>query len=129
MHILSVYVMHVFIVSFTPKTAVLFPNDNVTFICNETNFRVWIINETDNFIPNDQLVNIAGVSSDNGTMLIITQSLNNTLYGCAILQSDGGFIIDTGILYLASMYCIHVYMHINVRMCVCMYGRVQKKLT
>ena len=95
--------MHVFIVSFTPKTAVLFPNDSVTFICNETNFRLWIINETNNRVANDKLVNIAGVSSDNGKMLIITQSLNNTPYGCGILQSDGAFITDTGILYVASM--------------------------
>ena len=103
LYILSVYVMHVFTVSFTPKTAVLFPNDSVTFICNETNFRVWIINETNNRVTNDELVNVTGVSSDNETMLIITQSLNNTLYGCAMLQSDGGFIEDTGILYVASM--------------------------
>ena len=91
----------------------MFPNDSVTFICNETSFRVWIINETDNLILNSELPNIDGVSS-NGTKLIITQSLNNTLYGCAIVQSDGGFITDTGILYVASTYvCMHlcVYVH------------------
>ena len=111
----------------------MFPNDNVTFICNETNFRVWIINETNNRLVNDELVNIAGVSSDNGTMLIITQSLNNTLYGCAMLQSDGGFISDTGILYLASTYvCMYVCMYMCTSLAsrcffICV-GAVKKRL-
>ena len=96
------YLIHVFTVSFTPKTAVLFPNDSVTFTCNETSFRFWIINETSNILQNSDLQNIDGVSSDNGTMLFVTQSINNTLYGCAIAQGDGTFITDTGILYVAS---------------------------
>ena len=89
-------------VSFRPKTAILFPGGNVIFTCNQTSFRFWIINETVNRITDDELLNITGVSS-NGTMLIITQSVNNTLYGCAIAQFQGGFITDTGIVYVASM--------------------------
>ena len=90
-------------VSFRPKTAILFPGGNVIFTCNQTSFRFWIINETDNIVPNHDLLNINGVTS-NGTMLIITQSVNNTLYGCAIALPGGDFITDTGIVYVASMY-------------------------
>ena len=91
-----------FVVSFTPKTAVLFPGDNVTFTCNDTSRVVWLINDTYTRVAANELLSIDGVSS-NGAMLIITQSAINTLYGCAILQ-NGEFISDTGIVYVASTY-------------------------
>ena len=35
-----------------------------------------------------------------GNMLIVTESANNTLYGCGIVV-DPDFISDTGVVYLA----------------------------
>ena len=84
----------------------MFPGGNVTFTCNDTN-RLWLINDTatrrtDNELPD-------GVSSNGpgSTMLIITQSANNTLYGCGVVLL-GDFVIDTGIVYVASMY-VRIY--------------------
>ena len=118
-----------FTVFFTPETAVLFPGGNVTFTCNETDLnRLWIINDTVNRRTDDELQTIDGVSSNGlgSTMLIITQSANNTLYGCVLLQ-NGTFISDTGIVYVASTYvcmciyicmymqgCMYVHMHMHV---------------
>ena len=113
--------LYFFTVLFTPDTAVLFPGGNVTFTCNETDLnRLWIINDTVNRRTDDELLNIDGVSSNGlgSTMLIITQSANNTLYGCAILQ-NGEFISDTGIVYVASTYRVCVYACSYVRMYIC----------
>ena len=99
----------VLIVSFTPKTAVLFPGGIVTFTCNSSeNF--WVVNETTSFIDDVEIERINGLSVVDGDnpMLIVTQSANNTLYGCGIFS--GSFIVDTGILYVAGMY---TYMHKN----------------
>ena len=104
-----------FVVSFTPKTVVLFPGGNVTFTCNDTS-RVWIIGDIGTRRSDSELLLIDGVSS-NGSMLIITQSVNNTLYGCTIVQ-DGEFITVTGIVYVASVYvCMYIYVFTSI----CMY--------
>lgn len=97
--------MHlVVVVSFTPETGVLFPGGNVTFTCNITLGRIWIVGDiltrkTDNELPD-------GLMAD-GNMLIITESANNTLYGCGV-SSGQNFFNDTGRVYLAGnliMYC------------------------
>ena len=97
-----------FTVSFTPKTAVLFPGGNVTFTCNDTN-KLWLINDTATRKDDLELQQIDGISSGGPgfTMLIITQSANNTFYGCGIV-SGGQFVTDTGIVYVASTN-VHMY--------------------
>ena len=87
------------IVSFTPETAVLFPGGNVTFSCNITIGRFWIINDTTTFKSSGELPD--GVMAD-GNMLIVTESANNTLYGCGLFV-DPNPVIDTGIVYLAGI--------------------------
>ena len=120
-----------FTVLFRPETAVLFPGGNVTFTCNETDLnRLWIINETVNRRTDAELLNIEGVSSNGlgSTMLIITQSANNTLYGCALFKNST-FIEDTGIVYVASTYiCISIYvcMYIHTYRGVCIHMHVCK---
>ena len=93
-----------FTVSFTPKTAILFPGGNVTFVCNDIT-KLWIINDTDTRLADDELPAIDGITSTGPQLLtlVITQSANNTLYGCGVV-TFGGFIIDTGVVYVASMY-------------------------
>ncbi|XP_065912339.1 uncharacterized protein [Dysidea avara] len=88
------------IVSFTPETAVLFPGGNVTFSCNITIGRFWIINDTTTFKSSGELPD--GVMAD-GNMLIVTESANNTLYGCGLFV-DPNPVIDTGIVYLADQW-------------------------
>ena len=70
----------------------------MTFTCNDTN-RVWVINDITNRKGDNELP--AGVMAV-GRMLIVTDSANDTLYGCAIIFG-GDFVTDTGILYLAGM--------------------------
>lgn len=71
----------------------------MTFTCNESN-RAWIIGSPTIRRGDDELPD--GLMAD-GRMLIVSESANNTLYGCAIV-SRGEFIIDTGILYLAGKF-------------------------
>ncbi|XP_065897929.1 adhesion G protein-coupled receptor L3-like isoform X2 [Dysidea avara] len=87
------------IVSFTPETAVLFPGGNVTFSCNITIGRFWIINVTTTRVASGELPD--GLMAD-GNMLIITESANDTLYGCGVIV-DPNVFIDTGIVYLAAV--------------------------
>lgn len=68
----------------------------MTFTCNDSN-RAWVIDSPTNRKGDDELP--VGVMSD-GNILIVTESANDTLYGCAIL-SGGEFVSSTGILYLA----------------------------
>ena len=94
-----------YVVSFTPKTAVLFPGGNVTFTCNHGN-NFWIIRNIDRRLDDMEVEAIDGLSlNDDGDdpMLIVTQSDNNTLYGCGVFINSV-FITDTGILYVAGMY-------------------------
>ena len=93
------FMLGIFTVTFTPKAAVLFPSGNVIFTCNDSN-SFWVINETANRLDDVEVEMINGLSVD-GAMLIITQSANNTLYGCGIFT--GTFFTDTGILYVAGM--------------------------
>ena len=93
----------IFIVSFTPKTAILFPNGNVTFMCNDAN-KFWVINDTNTRITDNELAAIDGVTSTGPQLLtlVITQSANNSLYGCGVITM-GDFVSDTGVVYVASM--------------------------
>ena len=99
----------IFIVSFTPKTAVLFPGGTVTFMCNVVN-KFWLINDTTIRLTDNELRSINGVTSTGPQLLtlVITQSANNTLYGCGVPMS-GRFVTDTGVVYVAGM-------HIHTRM-------------
>lgn len=92
-----------FTVSFTPKTAILFPGGNVTFVCNDPQ-KFWIINDTDTRRTDNELAAIDGVTSTGPQRLtlVITQSANNTLYGCGVVLL-GDFISATGVVYMASM--------------------------
>ena len=92
----------------------MFPGGNVTFTCNDTN-RLWVINDTATRVTDNEILNIDGVSSNGpGTaILIISQSANNTLYGCGIVLL-GDFVSDTGIVYVASMYILYMYVHMYV---------------
>ncbi|XP_065912387.1 receptor-type tyrosine-protein phosphatase S-like isoform X2 [Dysidea avara] len=85
------------IVSFTPETAVLYPGGNVTFTCNITIGRFWLVNDTTTRKSSTELPD--GVLAD-GNMFIVTESANNTLYGCGVIV-DPDVFIDTGIVYLA----------------------------
>ena len=112
---ISWYVL-ILIVSFTPKTAVLFPGGNVTFMCNNSN-NFWIVDDVGRRLDDSEVERIDGLSViDDGddAMLFITQSDNNTLYGCGIFLDT--FILDTGILYVAGTYvCIYsTYMHMSI---------------
>ena len=115
---------HFSTVSFTPETAILFPGDNVTFTCNDTN-KLWLINDTATRKDDLELQQIDGISSGGPgfTMLIITQSANNTLYGCGII-SGGRFVTDTGIVYVASTNvhtCSIIVMQTVLECSLCMY--------
>ena len=61
----------------------------------------WVVNETGNRLDHTEFQNINGLDV-NGSMLIVTQSANNTLYGCGVF--NGSFFFDTGILYVAGKY-------------------------
>ena len=91
-----------FLVAFIPKLAVLFPGEDVTFTCNITVGRLWLINDTTTRKLSNELP--AGLSTS-GTMLIVTNSANDTLYGCGfVLIAPNGtevFLHSTGILYVA----------------------------
>ena len=114
-HCPSAFFIHT--VSFTPKTAVLFPGSNVTFMCNDSN-KLWIINSTIRK-GDDEIALINGITSTGpmNTTLIITESANNTLYGCGVILG-GRFVSDSGVVYVAS-----TYVHNNVIICYsrCMY--------
>ncbi|XP_065912197.1 uncharacterized protein [Dysidea avara] len=61
--------------------------------------RFWIINDTATRKTSGELPD--GVMAD-GNMLIVTESANDTLYGCGVLI-DPNPVIDTGIVYLADV--------------------------
>ena len=62
----------------------------------------WIVNDTRNRLDYTEFQNITGLDAANGSILIVTQSANNTLYGCSVF--NGSFFFDTGILYVAGKY-------------------------
>ena len=65
---------------FTPSSAVLFPGQQVVFMCNTTaSAFVWVI-DNNNFFGN-QLDPADGVFAINNS-LFINMSMNATLYGC-----------------------------------------------
>ncbi|XP_065897957.1 uncharacterized protein [Dysidea avara] len=78
---------------------VLYPGGNVTFTCNITIGRVWLVNDTATRKSSGELPD--GLMAD-GEMLIVTESANDTLYGCGVVI-DPNPIIDTGIVYLADV--------------------------
>ena len=93
------------VVSFTPKSGVLYSGGNVTFFCNLMPFgRFWLINDTATRRANSELPD--GLMAD-GNMLIVTKSANDTLYGCGVV-SGASFVSDTGIVYLAGT-CDYAY--------------------
>ena len=69
----------------------------MTFTCNITIGRFWIVNDTATRKSSGELPD--GLMAD-GNMLIVTESANNTLYGCGVIV-DPDVVIDTGIVYLA----------------------------
>jgi len=69
----------------------------VTFTCNITIGRLWLIGDITTRKTSAELPD--GLMGD-GNMLIVTESANNTLYGCGIVV-DPDFISDTGVVYLA----------------------------
>ena len=71
----------------------------MTFSCNITIGRFWIINVTTTRVASGELPD--GLMAD-GNMLIITESANDTLYGCGVIV-DPNVFIDTGIVYLAGI--------------------------
>ena len=74
------YVYITDIPTFTPSSAILFPGQQVIFMCNTTATAfVWTINN-DNFFSN-QLRPENGVFAIDKT-LFINMSMNATLYGC-----------------------------------------------
>jgi len=72
----------------------------VNFTCNMTIGRFWIIGNTTNRRTTSELPD--GLMTD-GMMLIVTESANDTLYGCGVFN-DGDVFFDTGFVYLAGMY-------------------------
>ena len=103
-----------FTVSFIPKTAVLFPGHNVTFMCNVTN-KFWLINDTLTRVTDNELADIDGITSTGPQLLtlVIARSANDTLYGCG-MQMMGRFVADTGVVYVASTYIRRTYICIHM---------------
>ena len=101
------------IASFTPEAAVLFPGENVIFTCNLTIGRLWIVGDIGTRKANNELPD--GLMA-HGNMLVITQSANDTLYGCGVTAGDN-FIFDTGMVYLAGTYNVaFMYVYATVQL-------------
>ena len=85
--------------TFTPPSAILFPGQEVVFICNTTATAfVWIINN--NYLFRNQLQPEDGVYAV-GKSLFVNMSMNATLYGCGSI--DGGEVTSSekSILFVA----------------------------
>ena len=81
-------------------------------MCNDTN-KLWLISDIETRKADDELANINGITSTGPQLLtlVITQSANDTLYGCGIIMM-GDFVTDTGVVYVASTYaCTSTYMY------------------
>ena len=73
-------------------------------MCNDPN-KFWIINDTATRLTDEELRSIYGITSAGPQLLtlVITQSANDTLYGCGVLMM-GRFVSDTGVVYVASTH-------------------------
>ena len=73
-------------------------------MCNDIN-KLWLINDTEIRISDKELANIDRITSTGPQLLtlVITRSANDTLYGCGIVFM-GSFVVDTGVVYVASTY-------------------------
>ena len=104
LHILYIYVyVYLDIPRFTPSSAILFPGQQVVFMCNTTaDAFVWIINN-DNFFGN-QLQPEDGVFAIN-TILFINMSMNATLYGCGSVMGNNVTSSEKSIVFVAGTVC------------------------
>ena len=73
-------------------------------MCNNSN-KIWVINDTYTRITDGELTNIDRITSTGPQLqtLVITQSANDTLYGCGIIMM-GRFVTDSGVVYVASTH-------------------------
>ena len=85
--------------TFIPSSAILFPGQQVVFMCNTTaDAFVWIINN-DNFFSN-QLRPENGVFAID-TTLFINMSMNATLYGCGSIIGGNITSSEKSIVFVA----------------------------
>ena len=97
--------------TFTPSSAILFPGQEVVFMCNTTAAAfVWII-DTMHFFGN-QLQPEDGVYAIN-TTLFINESMNGTLYGCGSVIGGEVTSSEKSIVFVAGQL-IELFLHMHI---------------